>query len=150
MMFILGMPGETHSTIEETLKSIRKLPVKNRKLHLKIALPVAFLGTELDKQIHDPSYVEEHGMRLIDEYDWEKAYLPRYTLLFDPSRELSASEMTDIPLDFAYGIYGVTASFGKQVEAFKDVRTLLDNNQISPEILAKLSNVFRKILIDGF
>ncbi len=146
LLFIFGMPGETPSTIEETLNSIRKLSIENRNLHLKLGLPVILRGTDLDEQTHDPQFIEKYGVRILDENDWEKAYIPRYTQLFDPSRELSASEMTDIYMNFTYGTGGLTASFGKQVEAYETIKAILNKNEISPEDLARMSIIYRKIL----
>jgi radical SAM superfamily enzyme YgiQ (UPF0313 family) len=142
LIFLFGLPGETHSTIEESLDLIKKLPLENEKLHLKIGLPVALRGTLLDEQIHDPQFVEEHGIRILDEYVWEKAYLPRFTQLFDPSRDLSASEITD----YIYGTGSITAHLGRQLETYEEIRTMPDRDEISPKNLAEWSNFYRKIL----
>ncbi|MBU7044922.1 MAG: B12-binding domain-containing radical SAM protein [Theionarchaea archaeon] len=144
-IFLFGLPGETHQTLEESLGHIMKLPLENEKLHLKIGLPVALSRTELDRQIHDPQLVEELGTRILDEYDWEKAYLPRLSQLYDPSRELSASEITD----FICRTSNITAHFGKQIEKYENIRALVDKDEVSPHDLAEWSKDYRKILVAG-
>jgi tRNA A37 methylthiotransferase MiaB len=138
LLFLLGMPGETPSTLEETLTVMKRLPLEKENLHVKFGLPAILHGTLLDKQIHDPQFVEEHGVRLLGENDWEKGYFPRHTLLFDPSRELSASEMTDFFLDIVGGTRGIPASLEKQFETHKEVRAVLDQDEISADNLVRL------------
>ncbi len=138
LLFLLGLPGETPATIEETLTAVRGLPLENRSLHIKVCLPAVLPGTLLDKQLHDPQFTAEHGARLLAENDWEKGYFPRHTLLFDPSRELSASEMTDIFLDIIHGARGIPASLEKQLEVYKEVGAVLDQDEISADNLVRL------------
>lgn len=138
LLFLLGMPGETPSTIEETLTVMKRLPLEKENIHAKFGLPAILHGTSLDKQIHDPQFVEGHGVRLLGENDWEKGYFPRHTLLFDPSRELSASEMTDIFLDIIGGTRGIPASLEKQFEIHNEVKAVLDQDEISPDNLVRL------------
>jgi len=146
LTFILGLPGETPSTIEETLTSLRRLPLENEYIHLKLGLPVALRKTLLDAQIHDPDYAEKYGVTIHDEYDWEKAYLPRFTPLFDPSRELSASQLADIFLDLIHGARGFSGSLGKHPDVFKEVGAILYKDHISPEELAEWSRIYRRIV----
>ncbi|KYK32889.1 MAG: hypothetical protein AYK19_14760 [Theionarchaea archaeon DG-70-1] len=138
LLFLLGMPGETHSTVEETIHLMKKLPLDSKILHYRISLPAVLPGTLLDKQVHDPEVVEEYGLTLLGENDWEKAYFPRHTLLFNPSRELSAAEMTDIYLDIVSGACGIPVSLEKKLEVFEEVRTILDNDEISPAHVTEL------------
>lgn len=145
LFFILGMPGETSSTIEETLMSARNFPLENRNIHMEFGLAYALPGTTLYQEIHDPQFIEKCGIKVHDEYGWEKAYLPRFTPLFDPSRELSAAELTDIFLDIIRGARGISTSLEKQLETFKDVKEILERDGISPEELAKLGGIYRKI-----
>ncbi len=145
LLFILGMPGETPLTVKETLDSIRKLALKGKNLHFQFGLPIPLRGTLLEAQIHDPSFIVKYGVKILDEFDWEKVFLPRLTLLFDPSRDLSASEMTDIFLNIAGGAHGVGASLEKQTERFEDVRTILERDQITPEELARWGAIYREI-----
>ena len=63
---------------------------------------------------------KEHGVRVIAENDWERAYIPRYTMLFDPSRELPASKMVDFFLGITSRYRGTLADM------------LSDLNQIFP------------------
>lgn len=149
LTFILGLPGETPSTMKETLNSLKNLPLGNRNLHLQIGLPVALRQTLLDQQLHDPKYIEEYGIRVHDEYDWEKGYLPRFTPLFDPSRELSASELADIFLDLIHGIRGISGSLGKKRDTFREISTVLEKEYISPEELAEWGRIYRKIVMEG-
>ncbi len=146
LIFIFGMPGETPATVEETLHAIKKLPLENKDLHLKIGLPAILRGTALYNQVHDPLFVKEHGVTILDEDEWEKAYFPRYTMLFDPSKELSASKMTEIFLETVKGGYGLSASFGKQLGPFKDIKAAVDRDEISPEELAQLGKYLREIV----
>jgi hypothetical protein len=146
LTFILGLPGETRETIKETLHSLQVLPVENPYIHLKLGLPVALRKTLLDKQIHDPEFTEKYGIIIHDEYDWEKAYLPRFTPLFDPSKELSASELADIFLDLLHGEGGFPGSLGKHPEVFKEVESILYKDQIAPEELAEWSRIYRRIV----
>ncbi|MGD2248626.1 MAG: radical SAM protein [Candidatus Methanofastidiosia archaeon] len=146
LTFILGLPGETPETIEETLESLQVLPVDNPYIHLKLGLPVALRKTLLDKQIHDPEFTEKYGITVHDEYDWEKAYLPRFTPLFDPSRNLSASELADTFLDLLHGEGGFPGSLGKHPEVFKEVESILYKDQIAPEELAEWSRIYRRIV----
>lgn len=146
LLFILGLPGETPSTIEETLGSMERLPLENRNLHLKIGLPILFRGTPLDKQIRDPQFVEGFGTAILAENDWEKAYFPRHSLLFDPSRELSASEMVDIYLDIVSGNQSSSASFGNQISYFGKLETIVNKNEISPDNLAEMGNLLVEIV----
>jgi len=138
LLFLLGLPGETPTTIEETLTAVRRLPLENRSLHIKVCLPAVLPGTSLDNQLHDPQFTAEHGVRLLAENDWEEGYFPRHTLLFDPSRELSASEMTDIFLDIIHGACSVPASLEKQLEMYKEVGAVLEQDEISAENLVRL------------
>ena len=142
LAFVLGMPGETKSTLEETMNIIRKLPLRNEKLHFRLGVPLAYTGTLLDKQLHDPQFVEEYGVRILDENDWEKAYIPRLTLLFDPSRELSAAEMTDIFINFLHELYPHTALGKERPEG----GGFLDKKEISADTLAILAAIFRKMI----
>lgn len=150
LLFILGLPGETPSTIEETLDSAKNLPLEDSSLHLHVGLPVALHGTLLNEQIHDPQFVETYGVRVLDEYSWEKAYLPRFSQLFDPSRELSASEITNIFLDIIHGASGIPGYLGNQPGVFKEVRSILEKDQILPEELAKWGEMYRKIITEIF
>lgn len=145
LLFILGMPGETSTTLEETVNQVKKLPLESPNLHLQFGLPVPLRGTELEAQIHDPDFVKKHGLEILDEFDWEKNYLPRFTMLFNPSRELSASEMTKAFLDIVSGIHRVSASLERQAELYEEVRTILDRDQITPEELAQWGAIYRKI-----
>jgi radical SAM superfamily enzyme YgiQ (UPF0313 family) len=146
LILILGMPGETVATVEETLTTIRNLPLEHENLHLKIGLPAILRGTALYDQVHDPAFVKKHGVIILDDNDWEKAYLPRYTMLFDPSKELSASEMTNIFLETVKGGYGLSASFGKQVGLYNDIKAFVGKDEISPEELAALGRYLRKVV----
>lgn len=146
LTFILGLPGETLTTIEETLTALKKLPTENEYIHLKLGLPVALRKTLLDVQIHDPEYAEKYGVTILDEYTWEKGYLPRFTPLFNPSRELSASHLTEIFLDLIHGARGFSGSLGKHPEVFKEVGTILYKEQITPEELAEWSRIYRRIV----
>lgn len=147
MLFnILGMPGETPSTIKEALNSIKKLPLENKNLHIHFSLAFPFKGTLLDEQIHDPQFVEKHGVRILDECDWEKSYIPLFTLLFDPSKKLSASELVDIYLDLARGTLGIPSSYDffrkiqshkKQVWMLKFFEMMLDRDEIPPKELVR-------------
>jgi radical SAM superfamily enzyme YgiQ (UPF0313 family) len=145
LLFILGMPGETPLTLKETLDSIKKLSLKGKNLHFQFGLPIPLRGTILEKQIHDPSFAVKYGVNILDEFRWEKVYLPRLTLLFDPSRDFSASEMTDIFLNITGGGHGVGASLEKQAERFEEVRTILERDQISPDELAQWGAIYREI-----
>ncbi|MBU7018020.1 MAG: radical SAM protein [Theionarchaea archaeon] len=149
LTFILGLPGETFATIEETLASLKNLPLKSEYIHLKLGLPVALRKTLLDTQIHDPEYAETYGITIHDEYDWEKGYLPRFSPLFDPSRELSSSQLTDIFLDLLHGARGFPGSLGKHPGIFKEVESILYKDQISPEELAEWSRIYRRIVTGG-
>lgn len=146
LLFILGMPGETPSTIGETLHSLKKFPLESKNLHFQFGLPVPYRGTLLEKQIHDPHFVKRYGLRVLDEFDWEKVYIPRFTLLFDPSRELSASEMTATFVDITCGIHGISSTVEKQSEGFEEISTILDKDQISPEELAQWGTIYRRIV----
>lgn len=150
LLFILGMPGETPATLQETLAKIERLPLDNKHLHLKFGLPEVLRSTVLDACIHDPVFVEEHGVHILDENDWKKGYIPRFTLLFDPSRELSAAEMTRIFLDLMHGTHSITASFGKQLEMYKDIKVILDKGEISPHDLAVLGSIYREAVTGTF
>lgn len=141
LLLLLGLPGETPSTIEETLTSMTQLPLEKRNLHIKVCLPAVLPGTSLDEQLHDSHFLEEFGARLLGENCWEKAYFPRHSLLFDPSRELSASEMTDIFLDIIHGNLGIPPSLEKQLEVYKDVGAVLDQDEISAEDLVRLGKL---------
>jgi anaerobic magnesium-protoporphyrin IX monomethyl ester cyclase len=138
LLFLLGLPGETPSTIEETLTAVRKLPLEEESLHVKVCLPAVLSGTSLDKQLHNPHFIEEYGTRLLGENHWEKSYFPRHTLLFDPSRELSAFEMTDIFLDIIHGTRGIPPSLEKQLEKFEEVGAILEQDEISADNLERL------------
>ena len=146
LIFILGMPGETVATVKETLTAIKKLPLEHENLHLKIGLPAILRGTALHDQVHDPAFVKKYGVTILDDNDWEKAYLPRYSMLFDPSKELSASEMTDIFLETINGGYGLSASFGKQVGLYNNVKAFVGKDEISPEELAALGSYLREVV----
>lgn len=146
LTFILGLPGETPYTIEETLTSLKNLPLESEYIHLKLGLPVVLRKTLLDAQIHDPEYAEKYGVTILDEYDWEKAYLPRFTMLFNPSKELSASQLTDIFLDLIHGARGFPGSLGKHPEVFKEVGAILYKDEITPEELAEWSRIYRRIV----
>lgn len=150
MLFILGMPGETPSTVEESLNNIKKLPLESKNLHMEFGLAFSLCKTALDEQIHDPKFVEEYGVRILDEYDWEKVYLPRFSLLFDPSRELSASELTDIFLDIVKGARGIPASLERQLETFDDAKTILEKDEISPDELTRGGEIYKKIMTEDF
>ncbi len=146
LTFILGLPGETPTTVEETLTALKKLPTENEYIHLKLGLPVALRKTLLDAQIHDPAYAEKYGVTILDEYTWEKGYLPRFTPLFNSSRELSASQLADIFLDLIQGARGFPGSLGKHPEVFKEVGAILYKEQIAPEELAEWSRIYRRIV----
>jgi len=151
MLFnILGMPGETPSTIEEALDSIKKLPLESENLRIHFSLAFPFKGTLLDEQIHDPQFVEEHGVRILDECDWEKSYIPLFTLLFDPSRGLSASEVVTIYLDLARGTRGIPSSYGiyrrvqsyeKQVGMLTFFEMMLDRDEIPPKDVVRFGRM---------
>ncbi|KYK36787.1 MAG: B12-binding domain-containing radical SAM protein [Theionarchaea archaeon] len=132
LLYILGLPGETPSTIEETFHLVRNLPLKNRKLHIGFSLAYPLRGTLLDKQIHDPHFVEKYGVRLLGENDWEKAYFPHSTLLFDPSAELSASELTDFYLQAYQGRGRISRS----------MEAIMERDEIHPGELAEYSQIF--------
>jgi tRNA A37 methylthiotransferase MiaB len=145
VFILVGMPGETHETMNETIAMMRSLPLKKENFHGAFSLAHSLHGTLLDEQIHDPQFVEEHGVKILDENDWEKVYLPRLSLLFDPSRDLSASELTDIYLNLSNGTTLGVPSPEKQLEIFKVVRTVAKKDEISPEMLAQWSRSFRRI-----
>jgi len=147
LLFILGMPGETPLTIKETVNALKKFSPENKNLHFQFGLPVPLAGTLLEKHIHDPYFVRKYGLKVIDEFDWEKVYLPRFTLLFDPSRELSAAEMTDIFLEITNGVHSIP-TLEKQSSIFEEVKGILDKDQISPEELAQWGNIYRKIAMN--
>ena len=146
LTFILGLPGETPTTIEETVTAIKKLPCENEYIHLKVGFPVALSKTLLDTQIHDPAFAAKYGVTILDEYTWEKGYLPRFTPLFNPSRELSAAHLTDIFLDLIHGARGFPGSLGKHPEVFKEVGAILYKEQITPVQLAEWSRIYRKVV----
>jgi radical SAM superfamily enzyme YgiQ (UPF0313 family) len=145
LLFILGMPGETPSTLKETVKQVKKLPLKNENLHLQFGLPVPLRGTGLEAHIHDPQFVKTHGVKILGEFEWEKTYLPRFTLLFDPSSSLSASEMTETFLDIVSGIHRISASLERQSGLYEEVKTLLERDQISPQELEEFGRIYRRI-----
>lgn len=146
LTFILGLPGETPATIEETLTALKRLPLTNEYIHLKLGFPVALSKTVLDAQIHDPAYASKHGVTILDEYTWEKGYLPRFTPLFNPSQTLSAAHLTEIFLDLIHGARGFPGSLGKQPEVFKEVGAILNKEHITPEELAKWTRIYRRII----
>jgi radical SAM superfamily enzyme YgiQ (UPF0313 family) len=143
LFFLFGIPGETHETINETLAMMRSLPLEKENFHIGLSLAHPLRGTLLDEQVHNPQFVKEHGVKILDENDWKKAYIPRLTLLFDPSRDLSAAELANIYLDLINGTLGIPV-FEKQLEMFKEVRTLLGKIEISPEGLERWSRTFRR------
>lgn len=149
MFFILGMPGETPSTIEETLNSVRNIPLENERIHIEFGLAYSLSKTELNNQIHDPQFTEKYGVRILDEYSWEKAYIPRFTLLFNPSRELSASELTEIFLDIIRGTRGIPTPLEKQLETFEDTREILGKDEISPDELARSGKTYIKVTTES-
>ncbi|MBU7010556.1 MAG: B12-binding domain-containing radical SAM protein [Theionarchaea archaeon] len=149
MFFLFGIPGETPETIQETLTRMKAFPLEKENLHIALSLAHPLRGTLMEKQIHDPQFVEEHGLKILDENEWEKAYIPRLTLLFDPSKTLSASQLADIYLDLVHGNLGIPA-FEKQLEVFREVRTILDKEEISPQELAKWSRIFRQVVSAHF
>jgi radical SAM superfamily enzyme YgiQ (UPF0313 family) len=150
LLFILGMPGETPATLEKTKTTLARMPFTNEKFHIKFGLPDVLRSTFLDALMHDPLFVKEHGTTILEENDWKKGYIPRFTLLFDPSRELSAANMTEIFLDLMHGIHSLTASFGKQLETYKDIDVILDKGEISPYDLATLGSIYRKAVTGTF
>ena len=153
MLFnILGMPGETPSTIDETLDSIKKLPLENEKLLLLFSLAFPLKGTLMHEQIHDPKFIKEYGVRILDECDWEKSYVPRLTLLFDPSKELPASEVADFFLGIVEGTLDIPSPFAlyqkelpheKRVEFLEYLKAVLDKDEISPEEIVKFRAITR-------
>ncbi|MGD2250316.1 MAG: radical SAM protein [Candidatus Methanofastidiosia archaeon] len=144
LLFILGMPGETHTTLQETLTAIKNLPLTHEKLHIKFGLPDILPGTALDFAVHNPHHAEQLGVVIHEENTWHNAYIPRFTLLFDPSHTLSAADMTDTFLNLMHGTDSVTASFGKQLEKFPLIQKIIDKGIISPADLANLGNIYRK------
>ena len=146
LFLVLGLPGETRSTIEETLTAIKKLPVENANLHLQFALSFPLRGTDLDAQLSDPAFAAKYGVKVIAEGAWEKAYLPWFTQLFNPSKELTASDVTDIFLDIT-SKKGIPASLEKQHEKFEKVKKVLDKEYISPEELAAYGKIMRKVVV---
>lgn len=144
LLFILGMPGETPTTLQETLTAIKKLPLANKNLHIKFGLPDILPGTALDAAVHDPHYAQQYGVVIHEENTWEKAYIPRFTLLFDPSHGLSAADMTDFFLNLMHGENSVAASFGKQLEKFPHIQKLIDKGHITPADLTNLGGIYRK------
>ncbi len=109
---------------------IKRTPLGNKNLHVQFGLAHPFAGTELDRQIHDPDFVKEHGSRIIAENDWEKAYIPRYSMLFDPSRELSASKMVDIFLTTTSRTQGIPTAFLQIFSAEERVRIVESVNRL--------------------
>lgn len=149
LFFLFGIPGETQGTVKETLTKMQTFPLEKENLHIALSLAHPLRGTLLDEQVHDPQFVKEHGLKVLDENDWEKAYIPRLTLLFDPSRDLSASELAGIYLDLVHGNLGIPA-FEKQLEVFREVREILDKEEISPKELARWSRIFRGVVSAHF
>jgi hypothetical protein len=144
LLFILGMPGETPSTLQETLTAIKNLPLTHEKLHIKFGLPDILPGTTLDAAVHNPYHAEQFGVIIHEENTWQKAYIPRFTLLFDPSHALSAADMTDTFLNLMHGKDSVSASFGKQLEKFPSIQKIIDKGMISSADLADLGRIYRK------
>ncbi len=153
MLFnILGIPGETPSTIEETLNSLRKLPLEDENVLLIFSLAFPLRGTLLYEQIHDSQFVGNHGMRIHDEYTWEKSYIPLLSMLFDPSKELSASQLVDTFLDLEQGTLGIPSPFAlyrmvqsheKRIEILKYLEAMLDKDEISPEEIIECARIIR-------
>lgn len=145
LFFLFGLPGETPETLQETVDTIKKLPtIDDEDFHIGPSLAHPYPATLLDEQIHDPTFVLEHGVKILDENDWEKCYIPRLTMLFDPSRELSAAQIADFYLDLVHGTLDVPV-IEKRLQAFKDVRNLSDKNEISPNDFARYVKILRRI-----
>jgi radical SAM superfamily enzyme YgiQ (UPF0313 family) len=145
LFFLFGLPGETPRTLKETIELILKLPtIHDEDFHIGPSLAHPYPSTLLDEQLHDPAFVEEYGVRILDENDWEKGYIPRLTMLFDPSREMSASQMADFYLDLVHGNLGVPV-IEKRLEAFKDVRNLSEKDEVSVDDFARYVKILRRI-----
>lgn len=147
LFLVLGMPGETRSTIQETLTSIKDLPVEDKNLHLQFFLSIPLRGTDLDNQLHDPQFTKKYGVKMVAEFDWEKVYFPWFTQLFNPSKELTASDITDIFLNITKEGHGIPASLERQHEGFEEVKRVLDKEYISPEELAAYGKILRKVVV---
>ncbi|MBU7017044.1 MAG: cobalamin B12-binding domain-containing protein [Theionarchaea archaeon] len=145
LFFLFGLPGETPETLQETVDTIRKLPtIDDEDFHIGPSLAHPYPSTLLDEQIHDPAFVAEYGVKILDENDWEKCYIPRLTMLFDPSRTLSAVQMADFYLKLVHGDLGIPV-IEKRLQAFKDVRNLSDKNEISPADFQRYVRILRRI-----
>jgi radical SAM superfamily enzyme YgiQ (UPF0313 family) len=145
LFFLFGLPGETPETLQETVEMIKKLPtIDDEDFHIGPSLAHPYPATLLDEQIHDPAFIEEHGVKVLDENDWEKGYIPRLTVLFDPSRELSAAQVADFYMDLVHGNLGIPV-IEKRLEAFKDVRNLSEKDEITTKDFARYVRILRRI-----
>ena len=144
LFFLFGLPGETKSTIKETMASIQKFPLENKDITLQFSMIYPSPGTLLDKQLHDLDFVKKYGVKIRDENDWEKSYIPRFTPLFDPSRDLSAPEITTWYLDLLHKKFRSILVSEDEVEIFRDIMTILDRDEISPDEITKCGKLLMK------
>jgi len=142
---ILGMPGETHETLQETVEGLKKLPIGNELMHIFTFLAYPLPKTVLEEQLTDEKLREELGVRVWAQPDWRKGYFPKLTPLFDPSRDLSVQELAQFYIDLSDGKYGIPI-FHKKLEVLKGVRGLLKREEITPEDYLKWAKVWRGMM----
>lgn len=67
--FILGLPGETKETIEETLKYAIEINPKT----IQVSLPATYPGTFLYKQMKENNWLQREGTELLSEHGTQHA-----------------------------------------------------------------------------
>ncbi|MBU7017041.1 MAG: B12-binding domain-containing radical SAM protein [Theionarchaea archaeon] len=142
---MVGMPGETPETLQETLQGLKELPVENDLLRVFVFLAYPLPKTLLEQQLTDEEFVKKMGIHIWDLPDWRKGYFPKVTPLFDPSPELTTEELTTFYLKLSNGEMGIP-SFLKKLEALKGVKDILTKDEITPEDYMKWANLYRKLL----
>jgi radical SAM superfamily enzyme YgiQ (UPF0313 family) len=142
---MVGMPGETPETLQETLTGLKKLPIEDELLRVFVFLAYPLPKTMLEQQLQNEEFVKEMGIRIRDTPDWRKGYFPKVTPLFDPSPELTVEELTTFYLDLSNGNLGIP-SFIKRLEALRGVKEILKKNEITPEDYLRWASLYRKLL----
>jgi hypothetical protein len=86
------------------------------------------------------AFVGQYGVKLLAEFEWEKAYFPWFTQLFNPSKELTAS---DIKIFFL--IYRVKRMVFPPF--LNDSTKNLKDKEYLPEELAAYGKILRKVVV---